>query len=152
MTASALLAFHFLLLLPAFGLFPLAIGLAYTRMPDFTFFKRILLALFLFVFLVTWFGLFVYVPYRAPGNAKADLLAAQPSYHTILFEHKEYSAYAIWLLLAIVIVAAATVTVEEFQTSGALRLLVRGSLIIALALTLLVSVEGLLVTRMAAVH
>lgn len=152
MSPTALLGLHFIVLLPAIALFLLAIGLAFHRMPDLLFFRRILLILFLAVFLVTWLGLFVYVPYRSPGNARSVLLETRPELHKIVFEHKEFAAYAVWLLLLVALIGVWSLSNDEYHTTPRAHTLIRFCLIAAFAITLLVSVEGLIVTTAAPVQ
>src|SRR3989344_6979964 len=65
--------------------------------------KTTLLLLFLDILFLDVFGLIVYIPYRAVGGAKFDLVGSETTawLHEIVFEHKEFLAFAPLILTVV---------------------------------------------------
>ncbi|HEY4694858.1 MAG TPA: hypothetical protein VIH52_02760 [Candidatus Nanoarchaeia archaeon] len=117
--------------------------------------RTTLLVLFLDIFLLDIFGLTVYIPYRAEGGAKFDLLASETTawLHTIVFEHKEFLAFAPLIMTAVAFFVVARLG-ESFIDAGKykwLRLAVLFSLLLSLVFVLTVAAEAVLVTKTAPV-
>lgn len=115
--------------------------------------KGSLIGLFALIVLTTLNGIWLYVPYRAAGGARGAILeSARPWVHTVIFEHKEFVAYAPWLLVlvALGIVWAYGATLGS-RGNTRIRLTAFWTLALALVLVLLVSAEAVIVTKFAPV-
>lgn len=112
--------------------------------------KITLLALFINLVILDIFGLTVYIPYRAEGGPRTILKASEDLswLHTIIFEHKEFLAYAppILIVVAFVIVSQMSNTFGNSRNKY-LRLSVITCLLLALAFVLVVAGEAVLVTK-----
>ena len=97
-------------------------------------------------------GLYIYVPYRAPGGPRTFLKSSSETawLHEILFEHKEFLAYAPWLLalVALVIVIAFGSRIIESENKKIKRLILF-SLTTSLIFVLIVASEAVLITKVA---
>lgn len=117
--------------------------------------KIVLLLLFFDILLLDIFGLTVYIPYRAEGGAKFDLIGSETTawLHTIVFEHKEFLAFAPLLMIAVAFFSI-TKLGENFVDKEKykwLRLAVIFSLLLSLVFILTVAAEAVLVTKTAPV-
>lgn len=117
--------------------------------------KTTLLLLFCDILLLDIFGLTVYIPYRAEGGAKFDLVGSETTawLHTIVFEHKEFLAFAPLIMTAVAFFVV-TKLGENFVDKEKykwLRLAVLASLILSLIFVLTVAAEAVLVTKAAPV-
>lgn len=116
--------------------------------------KITLLALFADLVLLDIFGLTIYIPYRAEGGPRTILKGSEDLawLHNIIFEHKEFLAFAppILILAALVIVSQMGGKFNESQNKY-LRLSVITSLILSLIFVLVVAGEAVLVTKTAPV-
>lgn len=112
--------------------------------------KVVLLALFVDLVLLDILGLTIYIPYRAEGGPRTILKASQGLawLHNIIFEHKEFLAFAppILILIALVIVSQMGTKFSDSKNMY-LRLSVILSLILALIFVLVVAGEAVLVTK-----
>lgn len=112
--------------------------------------KATLTALFVDLVLLDIFGLTVYIPYRAEGGPRTILKGSQDLawLHNIIFEHKEFLAFAppILILVALVIVSQLGNRFGDPKMQY-LRLSVITSLILALIFVLIVAGEAVLVTK-----
>ncbi len=112
--------------------------------------KISLLTLFADLLLLDIFGLTVYIPYRAEGGPRTILKASEDLawLHNIIFEHKEFLAFAppILILVALVIVSQIG---DKLTDSGNkyLRMSVITSIILSLIFVLVVAGEAVLVTK-----
>jgi hypothetical protein len=105
------------------------------------------------VVVLTLNGLWLYIPYRAKGGARDAILeSARPWVHQVLFEHKEFVAYAPWLLvvsaIGIVLVYGAALAKPE---QSLMRRTALWSVVVAMVLILVVSAEAVVVTKFAPV-
>lgn len=112
--------------------------------------KITLMLLFADLVLLDIFGLTIYIPYRAEGGPRS-LLKSSPDLswlHDIIFEHKEFLAFAppILILVALLIVSQMG---KEFSDPGNkyLWLSVISALVISLIFVLIVAGEAVLVTK-----
>lgn len=112
--------------------------------------KVTLIALFVDLVLLDIFGLTVYVPYRAAGGPKSILIASKDLawLHNIIFEHKEFLAFAppILILVALVIVSQMGNHLGDSRNKY-LRLSIISALILSLFFVLVVAGEAILVTK-----
>ena len=112
--------------------------------------KFVLLGLWVDLILLDAFGLYIYVPYRAKGGPRTALLASEETswLHKLIFEHKEFLAFAPPALLLV-----ATVLVWRYKGAlgeqTLLRRTVLASLVLALVFVLVVATEAVLVTKAA---
>lgn len=148
------LSFHGLLGISSLGLLVLALmgALDFERKAFSLFWLRLILVnLTLILFLATVWGSLAYIPYRAPGGPRSFIIESEkPWMHEVVFEHKEFIAFLPWLL-------ALTATVVTFllgntlleKDNQLLLLAVRYSLLLSVAITLVIIIEGALVTRFA---
>ena len=117
--------------------------------------KGVLLLLFLDLIFLDGAGLLVYMPYRAPGGPRTILNASSETawLHTIIFEHKEFLAFAPPLLIfcALAIVWVLSDSFTEEKTFPWLRKAVLTSLVLSLLFVLIVATEAVLVTKVAPV-
>lgn len=117
--------------------------------------KTILLLLFFDILLLDIFGLIVYIPYRAKGGAKFDLVGSETTawLHEIVFEHKEFLAFAplIMTIVAFFIVHKLEDSFMNKEKYKWLRLAVLVSLVFSLIFVLTVAAEAVLVTKTAPV-
>jgi len=117
--------------------------------------KTVLLLLFLDIAFLDFFGLIVYIPYRAVGGAKFDLIGSETTawLHEIVFEHKEVLAFAPLILTAVAffIVTKLGENFVDKEKYRWLRLAVLISLILSLVFILTVASEAVLVTKVAPV-
>ncbi|MBI2022107.1 hypothetical protein HYS93_04515 [Candidatus Daviesbacteria bacterium] len=115
--------------------------------------KLTLAALFTVLVLLDLMGLIIYVPYRSVGGAKSLLVASKDTawLHEIIFEHKEFLAYAPPLLIfsALFIVLKLGDSFTDNQKYRYLRLAVINSSVLALIFVLVVAAEAVLVTKAA---
>ena len=114
--------------------------------------KRALYLLVANLMLLDFVGLYIYAPYRAPGGPRTFLKSFPETawLHEILFEHKEFLAYAPWLLalVALVIVIAFGSRITEPENKKIKRL-VLFSLAASLIFVLIVASEAVLITKVA---
>lgn len=115
--------------------------------------KGVLWALLADVVILTLNGLWLYIPYRAKGGARDAILeSARPWVHRVLFEHKEFVAYAPWLLIVaaigIVLVYGRELAKPE---QSLMRRTALWSVVLAMVLILVVSAEAVVVTKFAPV-
>lgn len=124
------------------------------KYPDVLRWLRVVLwALLADVIILILNGLWLYIPYRAKGGARDAILAStRPWIHQVLFEHKEFVAYAPWLLIvaAIGIVLAYGATLAKPEQS-LMRRTALWSVVLAMILILVVSAEAVIVTKFAPV-
>ena len=117
-------------------------------------FKNVLFVLFLDLLILDVAGLSVYVPYRATGGPRTILKSSESTawLHGIVFEHKEFLAFAppLLVLTAILLVLKLGKDYSEKEFNYA-RKAVIFSLIAALVFTLVVAAEAVLVTKVAPV-
>lgn len=117
--------------------------------------KTILLLLFFDVLLLDIFGLIVYIPYRAKGGAKFDLIGSETTawLHEIVFEHKEFLAFAplIMTIVAFFIIHKLGDNFMDKEKYKWFRLAVLVSLVFSLIFVLTVAAEAVLVTKTAPV-
>lgn len=117
--------------------------------------KTILLLLFFDILLLDIFGLIVYIPYRAKGGAKFDLVGSETTawLHEIVFEHKEFLAFAplIMAIVAFFIVHKLGDSFMDKEKYKWFRFAVLASVIFSLVFVLVVAAEAVLVTKTAPV-
>lgn len=117
--------------------------------------RKILLLLFFDILLLDILGLIVYIPYRAKGGAKFDLVGSETTawLHEIVFEHKEFLAFAplIMTIVAFFIVHKLGDGLVDKKNYKWLRLAVLVSIILSLVFVLTVAAEAVLVTKTAPV-
>lgn len=117
--------------------------------------RKILLLLFFDVLLLDILGLIVYIPYRAKGGAKFDLVGSKTTVwlHEIVFEHKEFLAFAplIMTIVAFFIVHKLGDSFADKEKYKWFRLAVLVSIIFSLVFVLTVAAEAVLVTKTAPV-
>ena len=121
----------------------------------FSWFKNILLTLFIDLVLLDTAGLTVYIPYRAEGGPRTILKASEATawYHTVIFEHKEFLAFAPPLIILTVYLVAKTLGSNFNDDSNSkLRKAVLFGLIASLVFVLIVAAEAVLVTKTAPVR
>lgn len=112
--------------------------------------KVTLLFLFTDLVLLDIVGLSVYIPYRAEGGPRTILKSSQNLswLHDIIFEHKEFLAFAppILILVAFMVVSQMG---KEFNNPGNryIRVVVSSALIISLIFVLVVAGEAVLVAK-----
>src|SRR3989304_7522533 len=72
--------------------------------------KTTLMLLFIDITLLDIAGLTVYIPYRAEGGPRSILKASEATawYHTVIFEHKEFLAFAPPLIILTVYMVTKT--------------------------------------------
>lgn len=112
--------------------------------------KWVLLALFINLATLDILGLTVYVPYRAFGGPRSELLATDNLawLHTIVFEHKEFLAFA-----PVVLIFAAFFVVSRIEPEFSeekfvwLRRSVGAAILLSLVFVLIVAAEAVLVTK-----
>ena len=147
--------FHGFLAIMPLILFGIALAL-YFSIDKFTqavdWLKRTLYLLTANLMLLDFVGLYIYAPYRAPGGPRTFLKSSPETawFHEILFEHKEFLAYAPWLLalVALVIVMAFGSRIVEPENKKIKRL-VLFSLVASLIFVLIVASEAVLITKVA---
>jgi len=114
--------------------------------------KKVLLWLALDLALLDVLGLIVYAPYRAKDGPRSQLLASDQTawLHTIVFEHKEFLAYAPWLMILGV---ALVVQALDYRLNGhhyrTYRKTVTFGIITACVYVFIVAAEAVLVTKAA---
>jgi len=117
--------------------------------------KAALTALFLNLLLLDIVGLTVYVPYRSLGGPKTILLASETTawLHNIVFEHKEFLAFAPLILsfTALVVVAKLEDSFGDNEKYEWSRRAVLACLVLSLIFVLTVAAEAVLVTKAAPV-
>lgn len=117
--------------------------------------KTTLLLLFIDILLLDILGLIVYIPYRAKGGAKFDLVGSETTawLHEIVFEHKEFLAFAplILIIVAFFIVHKLGDSFVDKEKYKWFRLAVLVSIIFSLVFILTVAAEAVLVTKTAPV-
>ena len=117
--------------------------------------KMVLALLFANLVLLDIFGLTVYIPYRTEGGPRTILKASEATawLHGVVFEHKEFLAFAPPLIILVAFVVTETLG-KNFndENTRLLRKSVIFSLIIALIFVLMVAAEGVLVTKVAPVE
>lgn len=117
-------------------------------------FKNTLLALFTDLVILDIFGLSVYVPYRAAGGPRTILKSSESTswLHAIVFEHKEFLAFAppLLVLTALLLLWRTGKDYGEKEFIYARRAIIF-SLVTALVFTLVVAAEAVLVTKVAPV-
>lgn len=114
--------------------------------------KRVLLALFINISILDTLGLLVYIPYRDEGGPRTLLKSSEATswLHTIVFEHKEFLAFApvVLLFAAYYVVAQLGPSVNDKKNSY-LKKSVLVALILSLLFVLTVAAEAVLVTKVA---
>lgn len=147
---------HGMLAMLALILFGAAIVLYFltpTTKTAVNFLKTTLAALFVNLALLDIFGLTIYIPYRATGGPKTTLIASKTTewLHTIVFEHKEFLAFAppILILCALMIVIKSGDSFADPNQSKWLRKSVIFSIVLSLIYVLVVAAEAVLVTKTA---
>lgn len=116
--------------------------------------KKILIALFVDLVLLDIAGLTVYIPYRATDGPRTILKSSEATawYHTIIFEHKEFLAFAPPLIiLAIFLVTKALGPRFNDETNSKLRKSILFGIIASLIIVLVVAAEAVLVSKAAPV-
>jgi hypothetical protein len=117
-------------------------------------FKNVLFVLFLDLLILDVAGLSVYVPYRATGGPRTILKSSESTawLHAIVFEHKEFLAFAppLLVLTALLLVLKLGKDYGEKEFNYARRAVIF-SLVVALLFTLVVAAEAVLVTKVAPV-
>jgi len=117
--------------------------------------KTVLLLLFLDIAFLDLFGLIVYIPYRAVGGAKFELIRSETTawLHEIVFEHKEFLAFAplIMTVVALIIVTKLGESFADKEKYKWLRLAVLVSILFSLAFVLVIAAEAVWVTKVAPV-
>ena len=112
--------------------------------------KVTLLLLFADLVLLDIFGLTIYIPYRAEGGPRTILKGSEDLawLHNIIFEHKEFLAFAppILILIAFIIVSQMGTKLGD-SSNKYLRLSVITALILSLIFVLVVAGEAVLVTK-----
>lgn len=114
--------------------------------------KNVLLALFFNLTILDLFGLIVYIPYRAEGGPRTILKSSETTswLHSIIFEHKEFLAYAPVVLIFAAFFVTATLGVSFNDKKYAyLRKSVLAALILSLVFVLTVAAEAVMVTKTA---
>lgn len=112
--------------------------------------KVVMLALWVDVLLLDIFGLYIYIDYRVKGGPRSTLLASESTawLHQIIFEHKEFLAFA-----PLILVGVATVIVfaqgDGLAKNRAMKWTVVASVVLALLFLLIVAAEAVLVTKAA---
>jgi len=117
--------------------------------------KAVLIVLFANLALLDIFGLTVYIPYRAEGGPRSVLKASEATawLHGVVFEHKEFMAFAPPLLILVAFIVTETVGKNWSSDKVAfLRKSVIFSLVAALIIVLIVAAEGVIVTKVAPVE
>jgi|SRR3989344_2816366 len=116
--------------------------------------KTALILLFINITLLEIAGLTVYIPYRAPGGPRSILKASEETawFHTTIFEHKEFLAFAPMLLILVAFIVV-SILGKNFNNEkvSTLRKSVIFSLVLALIFVLIVAAEGVIVTKVAPV-
>ena len=114
--------------------------------------QSVLLLLFINLVLLDIAGLMAYVPYRASDGPRTTLMASESTawLHSVIFEHKEFLAFAPPLLILVAFLLAYFLR-KNFNNEKVLvlRRSLLFSLISALVLVLLVAAEAVLVTKAA---
>lgn len=116
--------------------------------------KRTLVALFVDLVILDIVGLSVYVPYRAADGPRTILKASEATawYHTVIFEHKEFLAFAPPLIiLAVFLVTKALGPHFNDETNNSLRKSIIFGIIASLVIVLVVAAEAVLVSKAAPV-
>lgn len=117
--------------------------------------KTVLLLLFVDLALLDVFGLITYIPYRTDGGPRTVLKASEATtwLHGVVFEHKEFLAFAPVLIILVAFIVVETLG-KRFNDEkvALLRKVVIFSLVISLIFVLLVAAEGVLVTKVAPVE
>lgn len=115
--------------------------------------KVMLGALLVDLILLDIAGLVVYIKYRSPGGPRTILKASEDTawLHNIVFEHKEFLAYAppLLILSALYIVNKLTKISDQEEKIKWLKMSIIFSIIISLAFVLTVAAEAVLVTKTA---
>lgn len=145
--------FHGFLAMLSLVLFGAAIVLYFSLekiQPAMTWLRNILIALFVDLATLDMFGLFIYVPYRTKGGPRTMLLSSENTawLHEIVFEHKEFLAFAPPLLILV----ACIIVINQgakFSTRPYVKKAVLFSIFAALFLVLIVAAEAVLVTKVA---
>ena len=112
--------------------------------------RSTLLVLFVDLAVLDILGLFIYVPYRAQGGPRSFLLSSETTawLHKIIFEHKEFLAFAPPILILVAAVVA-FLKRQELSTDTTAKRTILFSLISALIIVLVVAAEAVLVTKSA---
>ena len=117
--------------------------------------KIVLAALFVDILLLDIAGLTVYMPYRAAGGPKTVLIGSEETawLHEIIFEHKEFLAFAP-LVLTFAALVVVTKLGDSFGDNEKFKWL-RRAVFVALGLSLIfvltVAAEAVMVTKAAPV-
>ncbi|OGH11154.1 MAG: hypothetical protein A2857_04075 [Candidatus Levybacteria bacterium RIFCSPHIGHO2_01_FULL_36_15] len=115
--------------------------------------RLILLGLFINLSLLDIAGLSIYTAYRAENGPRTILKASKETawLHTIVFEHKEFLAFAppVLIFTALFIVLKTGDSFGDKQKLNYLRLAVISCLILSLLFVLIVASEAVLVTKVA---
>src|SRR3990167_5238476 len=112
--------------------------------------RKVLALLWIDLIVLNLIGLLIYIPYRATGGPRSTLLSSESTawYHQILFEHKEFLAFAPMML----ILAALWITNlkgDSLSTDKQARRALAFSVVTALIFVLVVAAEAVLVTKAA---
>lgn len=115
--------------------------------------KNTLAVLFIDLILLNIAGLITYIPYRGVGGPKSVLVASANTawLHNVIFEHKEFLAFAPPLLIfsAMFIVLKLGKSFGDDKKVHYLRLAVISSILLSLLFVLIVAGEAVLVTKTA---
>lgn len=114
--------------------------------------KNVLLVLFINISVLDLFGLIVYIPYRAEGGPRTILKSSETTswLHSIIFEHKEFLAFApVVLIFAAFSVTAMLGSSFNDKKYVYLRKSVLAALILSLVFVLTVAAEAVMVTKTA---
>jgi hypothetical protein len=114
--------------------------------------QNVLLVLFLNLVLLDFAGLAVYIPYRAVGGPRTILKASESTawLHAIVFEHKEFLAFAPPLLILVAYLVSRSLGENlNHEKVLVLRRSVLFSLTAALVIVLLIAAEAVLVAKAA---
>lgn len=115
-----------------------------------TWLKAALVGLFAGVALLDILGLFVYIPYRIKDGPRSLLLGSEETawLHEIVFEHKEFLAYAPLVLVAVALVIVMSQG-DKLAARPYLKKALLFSIVAALIFVLVVAAEAVLVTKAA---
>lgn len=150
--------FHGLLSMLSLILFGAAIVLYFVVKKGnnfYTWLKNILLLLFINLLLLDIAGLTVYVPYRAEEGPRTFLKSSESTawLHSVIFEHKEFLAFAPPLIILTVFLVTKTLRANfRDESNSKLSKSVIFGLIISLIFVLIVAAEAVLVTKAAPVR
>ncbi len=115
--------------------------------------KKTVAMLFIDLLLLDIAGLLVYIPYRAPGGPRSILKGSEATdwLHSVVFEHKEFLAFAPMILVFAAFMVLMSLNGQTFKdkSNKDLKHAVIGALVISLIFVLVVAAEAVLVTKAA---